>query len=51
MLVGSGSGFIELVITFVISLFIIGLPVVAIVLLVMLYKKVKSIEELLKKDR
>jgi chromate transport protein ChrA len=46
MMVGYGLG--ELLIVFVVGLLSIGLPVVVIVLLVMLYKKAQSIEELLK---
>ena len=46
MMFGYGLG--EMVIVFFVGLLSIGLPVVVIVLLVMLYKKAQSIEELLK---
>jgi hypothetical protein len=51
MLVNSGTGFGELVITLFVGLLSIGLPAAVIVLLVMLYKKAKSIEELLKREK
>lgn len=48
MFVGSGMGILEILIVFLVGLLSIGLPVAVIVLLVALYKKAHSIEELLK---
>ena len=44
-------GAAESVIVLIVGLLALGLPVAIIVLLVMLYNKAKSIEELLKRDK
>lgn len=44
-------GVAESIIVLIVGLLSIGLPVAVIVLLVMLYNKAKSIEELLKRDK
>ena len=49
MMVNYGIG--EMMVVFFAGLLSIGLPVAVIVLLVMLYNKAKSIEELLKRDK
>jgi hypothetical protein len=46
----SRFGIAEVVITCIVGLFSIGLPVVLLVFLYMIYNKLKSIEEMLKKE-
>jgi len=48
MFPGSGMGFSELFIVCMVGLFGVGLPVAVLVLLVMIYRKLESIETLLK---
>ena len=50
MFPGSGMGFSELLIVCLAGLFSVGLPVAVLVLLVLIYRKLESIENLLKKQ-
>lgn len=44
-------GVVEVILSCIIGLFSIGLPVAMLVFLYMIYNKVKSIEEMLKKEQ
>jgi len=48
MFPGSGMGFSELLIVCLVGLLSVGLPVAVLVLLVLIYNKLQSIENLLK---
>jgi len=48
MFPGSGMGFSELLIVCLVGFFSVGLPVAVLVLLVLIYNKLQSIENLLK---
>lgn len=51
MFPGSGMGFSEILIICIMGLFGVGLPVAVVVLLVLIYNKLGSIEELLKNKK